>query len=1024
MSDLYWLLIASALVFLMQAGFLCLESGRIRSKNSINVAAKNISDFIISSAMFWLFGFGIMFGESVWGVFGRNEFVFGSTNTPWQVSFFLFQMMFCGTAATLTSGAVAERMTFMGYLAVTAILIAIIYPITGHWAWSGAYDSQAQQGWLEALGFIDFAGSTVVHSVGGWVALAAIMIIGPRLGRFEQGIRLPPGNNLPLSALGVLLIWFGWIGFNGGSTLALTNEVPIIILNTFLSAVWGGLIAAAINYMRDGYVEVGFILNGTIAGLVGITASCHVVTPAAAAVIGAVSGLIVYYGSLIMAHLHLDDALDVVPAHLFAGIWGTLSVALFGDAEKMNTGLSFSQQLGIQALGIVTIGVYCFVVAYGAMWLLNKVLPLRATREDEEQGMNVSEHRATTELFDLLTSMQYQQNNADFSSPVPEEPFTEVGQIARKYNQVINRVNGEIAHRDDALLRFKKSEQRKTAILDSSMDCIVTINQQGEIIEFNPAAERTFGCLKKQVAGKSFIENFILEEDRFAILSSLNIGFSSSAGWVLNRRNSFRLQRDSHNSFPAEITITKAGIDNSNAAKEEFTLHIRDVTRQFKLQERLRFLAYSDPLTSLYNRTYLMDKLISALSRAGKQRSSVGLLFLDLDKFKTINDTLGHKAGDELLCEVANRLTQVSNSTDIVARWGGDEFILILTEDVSEQLVRARAERILQIMRAPVSVKGQLLNIPTSIGISLSDGNTTDADKLIQQADIAMYCAKQKGRDNAQVFAPEMASVVVKKFGLEQEMHEALELGQFSLEYQPKVWGDKSHIIGLEALIRWHHPVKGRVSPVDFIPIAEESNLITKIGEWVIDEALKQQNRWRKIGLKLVPVAVNISGRHLIHDDFVPYISGKLKAYELSGALLEIEITEGVLLQDIERCIAVMKALKALNITISVDDFGTGYSSLSYLKRLPIDVLKIDQSFVDECGKHTEDTTICETIIHLARNLKLVTIAEGVETQEQAELLNQMGCQVYQGYYFYRPMPSSEAATLLHENLSFHKVSQ
>ena len=1016
MSDLYWLLIASALVFLMQAGFLCLESGRIRSKNSINVAAKNISDFIISSAIFWLFGFGVMFGESVCGVFGSNEFVFGATNSPWQVSFFIFQMMFCGTAATLTSGAVAERMTFMGYLAVTVILIAIIYPVTGHWAWSGAYDSQAQQGWLEALGFIDFAGSTVVHSVGGWVALAAIMIIGPRLGRFEQGIRLPPGNNLPLSALGVLLIWFGWIGFNGGSTLALTNDVPIIILNTFLSAVWGGLIAAFINYLRDGFVDVSFILNGTIAGLVGITASCHVVTPAAAAFIGAVSGLVVYYGSLLMERLHLDDALDVVPAHLFAGIWGTLSVALFGSADKITTGLSFSQQLGVQLLGIVTIGLYCFVVAYSAMWLLNKVLPLRASKEDEEQGMNVSEHRATTELFDLLTSMQYQQNNADFSSPVPEEPFTEVGQIARKYNQVIDRVNGEIAQRDDALLRFKKSEQRKTAILDSSMDCIVTINQQGEIIEFNPAAERTFGCLKKQVVGKSFIENFILEEDRSVILLSLDIGFSSSTGLVLNRRNSFRLQRDSHNFFPAEIAITKTGVDNSSATKEEFTLHIRDVTRQFKLQERLRFLAYSDPLTSLYNRTYLMDKLVNALLFAAKQQTKVGLLFLDLDKFKIINDTLGHKAGDELLCEVAERLTRVSNDSDIVARWGGDEFILIMTESVSEQSVRSRSERILQVMRAPVNLKGQLLSIPTSIGISLSDGSATDADKLIQQADIAMYCAKEKGRDNAQVFAPEMATVVVKKFGFEQEMNESLGLNQFSLEYQPKVWVDKERIVGLEALIRWHHPTKGLVSPADFIPIAEESNLIIKIGEWVINEALRQQVEWRKSGLKLVPVAVNISGRHLILDDFVPYISGKLKEYAISGALLEIEITEGVLLQDIERCIEAMEELKALNITISIDDFGTGYSSLSYLKRLPIDVLKIDQSFVDECGKHTEDTTICETIIHLARNLNLVTVAEGVETREQAKLLRQMGCQVYQGYYFYRPMPSSDAAVLLSKN--------
>ncbi|MEL0636670.1 ammonium transporter [Marinomonas sp. TI.3.20] len=1024
MSDFYWLLVASALVFMMQAGFLCLESGRIRSKNSINVAAKNISDFVISTAIYWLFGFGIMFGDSVWGMFGSTEFVFGDHNTPWQISFFLFQMMFCGTAATLTSGAVAERMSFIGYLAVTVILMAIIYPITGHWAWSGAYGGTGQQGWLESMGFIDFAGSTVVHSVGGWVALAAIIIIGPRLGRFEQGIRLPPGNNLPLSALGVLLIWFGWIGFNGGSTLSLTNEVPIIILNTFLSAVWGGLIAALINYFRDGFVDVSFILNGVIAGLVGITASCHVVSPASAAIIGAVSGVVVYYGSLLMERLHLDDALDVVPAHLFAGIWGTLSVALFGDPEKIGTGLSFIQQLSVQALGIVSIGAYCFVVGYVSMRLLNKIMPLRVTIEEEEQGLNVSEHRATTELFDLLVSMQYQQNNVDFSAPVLEEPFTEVGQIARKYNQVIGRVNEEIAQRDEALSRFKESEMRKTAILNSSMDCIVTIDQQGAVIEFNLAAERTFGCLKKQVKGKSFIDSFILEEDRDVILGSLNVGFSSSKGLVLNRRNAFRLRRDLHNFFPAEISITRTKVDNTSVSLEEFTLHIRDVTRQFKLQERLRFLAYSDPLTSLYNRTYLMDKLVRALLFASKQKTSVGLLFLDLDKFKTINDTLGHKAGDELLCEVAGRLAQVSDDSDIIARWGGDEFILMMTKDVSEKTIKQRAQQVLEVMREPVSLRGQLLNIPTSVGITLSCDAKVDADKLIQQADIAMYWAKEKGRDNAQFFQPEMAFAVTKKFGFEQEMHEALMLDQFSLVYQPKVFIDKDHIVGLEALIRWNHPSKGLISPGDFIPIAEESSLIVKIGEWVVDRALKQQSEWRKKGLTLVPVAVNISGRHLTLNNFVSYISEKLAFYSISGELLEIEITEGVLLQDIECCIAVMAELKALKIKISVDDFGTGYSSLNYLKRLPLDVLKIDQSFVDECGKHSEDTTICETIIHLARNLGLTTVAEGVETRQQAELLKDMGCQIYQGYYFYKPMPSSAVSVLLGSQAAVYPSKQ
>lgn len=1011
MSEFYWLLIAAAFVFVMQAGFLCLESGRIRSKNSINVAAKNISDFIISTAIFWLFGFGIMFGNSVTGLFGSSDFFFGEHNTPWQISFFIFQMMFCGTAATLTSGAVAERMTFIGYLAITVVLNSIIYPVTGHWAWSSIYGVSEQKGWLESLGFIDFAGSTVVHSVGGWVALVAIIIIGPRMGRFEQGIRLPPGNNLPLSALGVLLIWFGWIGFNGGSTLEMNNDVPMIILNTFISAAWGGLIAAFINYIRDGFVEVGFILNGTIAGLVGITACCHVVTPGGSVIVGAVSGVIVYYGSLLMERWRLDDALDVVPAHLFAGAWGTLGVAFFGEPEKIGTGLSFFQQLGVQALGIISIGAYCFVVGYISLWLLNKVIPLRASKEQEEQGLNVAEHRATTELFDLLTSMQYQQNNADFSSPVPEEPFTEVGQIARKYNQVIDRVNTEIAQRDEALTRFQESETRKSAILNSSMDCIVTINHAGMIIEFNPAAERTFGCLKKQVQGKSFIEGFVLEEDRSSMQDSLQLGFSASTGLVLNRRNFFRLQRGPNHHFPAEIAITRAKTDTSS--DDEFTLHIRDVTRQLKLQERLKFLAYSDPLTSLYNRTYMMEKLVGALQYAAEQHARIGLLFLDLDKFKIINDTLGHKAGDELLCEVAKRLSAVSDETDVIARWGGDEFIFMITEDASETKMMDRAQKILHVMRDPVYLNDQWLNIPTSIGVSLSNYDDMEADKLIQQADIAMYWAKQKGRDNAQFFASEMANLVTKKFGFEREIREALVSNQFSLVYQPKVLRDKHHVIGLEALIRWQHPTKGMISPSEFIPVAEESSLIIKLDEWVIEQALRQQQEWRDNGLTLVPMAVNISGRHLVSETIVSYISEKLEVYDVPGHLLEIEITEGVLLQDIQRCIEVMTALKALDIKISVDDFGTGYSSLSYLKRLPLDILKIDQSFVEECDTLSEDSKICETIIHLGKNLDLTTVAEGVETESQAKTLKQFGCHIYQGYYFHKPMSDSEIFSLL-----------
>lgn len=1009
MGQNLWLLLSTMLVFLMQAGFLCLETGRTRSKNSINVAAKNIADFLVSAAVFWSVGFGLMFGQSLFGILGSSDLFFGDTQNVNQICFFLFQMMFCGTAATLASGAVAERMTFNGYLGITLILSLLIYPVTGHWAWASAY--LGQQGWLQQLGFVDFAGSTVVHSVGGWVALAAIIVIGPRLGRFQSGVRLPQGSNLPMSALGTLLIWVGWFGFNGGSTLQLNEQVPLILLNTTLSAVFGGILAVFFYYLKHKYFDVAEMLNGIIGGLVGITASCHAVSPAEAALIGAISGIVVFYGSAYMVRLGLDDALGIVPAHLFTGIWGTLAVALFGAPQLLANGLNLWQQLGVQLVGIISIGLYSFVVSYLLMRLLNKYMPLRVSVADEERGLNVSEHNATTELIDLLSSMHQQEREGNFTTPVPEEPFTEVGQIARGYNRVISRVKSEIGQRDSAIVQFQSSEKRKSAILDSSMDCIVSIDHRGNIIEFNPAAERTFGCLKNHVQGRNFFSMFLLEKDQQQAFESLQQMFALSQGLLLNRRNTMQLKRSSEHSFPAEITITTTPLNNGLWI--EYTLHIRDITRQHKLQARLQFLAYRDPLTSLYNRTFLMEKLNVALSTAQQHGLSVALLFLDLDKFKKINDTMGHKAGDELLCEVARRLNLVCRESDIIARWGGDEFVVLMSGNIDQQLVNKRAAAILQVLRQSVKIQDNLFNIPTSIGVTLSVGTEISADKLLQHADIAMYHAKQKGRDNYQVFEPEMAHLASRQFNYEREMRECLESEQFFLVYQPKIYHERSQIVGFEALIRWAHPVEGFISPDEFISIAEDSNLIIQLGEKVIRESLKQLSQWREQGLDLVPISVNLSGKHLISYVLVPFIKQQLASYDIEGRYLEIEITEGVLVHDIERCIRVMAEIKSLNIRISVDDFGTGYSSLSYLKRLPLDVLKIDQTFVQECDVTEEDRQICATIISLANSLDLDIVAEGVETLAQLKQLTDMNCKVFQGYFFHKPLSAEKAGELL-----------
>jgi len=951
-----------------------------------------------------------MFGTSYLGLIGLDKFLYGDSASSFDLSFFLFQMMFCGTAATLMSGAIAERIRFGAYIWLTIILSALIYPVTGHWAWAGLAHPEGV-GWLEKMGFVDFAGSTVVHSVGGWVAFSALLVIGPRLRRFSNKFRFPTGSNLPMATMGVLLIWFGWFGFNGGSTLAFSEEVPAIVLNTCLAAIWGGLTAALIHYVKHKYIDVATVLNGLIGGLVGITAGCHAVSPADSAIIGIVAGLIVYFGTWAMDRMKLDDALGVIPAHLFAGIWGTMAVALFGDAALLGTGLTLTEQLGVQALGVLTIGAYSFGVSLLFIYFLNKYVPLRVSRQEEVVGLNISEHRASTELIDLLSQMEDHQHLGKFTTQVKEEPFTEVGQIAKKYNQVIRKVTGEIDKREAAIIDFKKSEGRKSAILNSSADCIISIDRRGRIIEFNTAAERTFGCLRHQVMQLSFEDSFVLDKDSEMFSDSLENRFINAHGVLLNKKVSLELKRASGQTFPSELTISLA---LSDRYFEEYTLQIRDVTQELKLRSKLNFLAYQDPLTGLSNRTYLMKELRFKILRGREKRHDVVVFFLDLDKFKHINDTLGHKAGDTMLCETAKRLRQVCREEDVIARLGGDEFIVAIDGNLSEDLVKNRAESILEAMREPVELDGKLYRTPASVGISRSHCGNIDVDQMIQQADIAMYNVKMNGRDHYVVYDENLGEQASRYANFELLIKAALEHRQFRLCYQPKV-DKKGRIRSIESLIRWNHPEMGAISPSEFIPIAEDSHLIISIGEYVIECVLEMLCTFQKNSLPLFSTAVNISGRHLLSQELAPFIERCLEKYEISGHLLEIEITEGSLITDIDTCVKELGKLKRLGVSVSIDDFGTGYSALSYLKRLPLDKLKIDRSFVKECHNQSQDLEICSTIINLARSLKLEVVAEGVELKEQVSALDKLGCDVFQGFYFFMPLEEQELSELLSE---------
>ncbi|MGJ8677339.1 MAG: ammonium transporter [Akkermansiaceae bacterium] len=439
--DTLWILLCTFLIFLMQAGFMSLEAGTVRSMNRINVALKNLSDFIISTISFSLIGVVIMFGHGLDGWFGYQAITdFTDTKT---LSFILFQIMFASTTATIVSGVIAERMSFNGYILFSIALAGFIYPIVGHWVWGSSLG--AAPGWLEAMGFVDFAGSTVVHVSGGAAGLAAAMIIGPRFKRFGKNAQDMRSNDPTFAALGTLLIWFGWFGFNGGSTLSFNGEVPLVLFNTLIAGAAGGLCAATVCMCeRGGKLHVAPALTGIIAGLVSITAGALYVEPHSAFVIGSIGGIIAHYATHLLEKLQIDDVVSAIPAHLFAGFWGTLAVALFAKVSAIETlwyGSHLWSRFIVQLLGVTAVGLMVFVLSYLFLSLLNKICPLRVTKEAEIIGLNIAEHGANTETAELLHGMSQQLESHNFNKPLAVEPDTEVGRIGGMYNTVVSEVS-------------------------------------------------------------------------------------------------------------------------------------------------------------------------------------------------------------------------------------------------------------------------------------------------------------------------------------------------------------------------------------------------------------------------------------------------------------------------------------------------------------------------------------------------------------------------------------------------------
>ena len=474
--DTLWVIDCAILVFIMQAGFMCMETGLSRHKNSINVALKNAADFGVAVVVFWIFGFGLMFGKSYNGIIGTDLFFF-KTEQAEYMTYFVFQAMFVATAATIVSGAVAERMKFNGYLIITIIATGIIYPIVGHWAWSSSYlnniDATRQllavtgqvksTGWLTDLGFVDFAGSTIVHSVGGWIALSAVLILGSRIGKYSDANKGKfTGSSFPLAVLGTLILWFGWFGFNGGSNGAMDDAVPLILINTFLAAAFGLLTGLGISFALFKKPDPYYVILGPLAGLVAITAGCNSMTSVTSIFVGVIGAVIAIIVNELLNKFEIDDVVGAVPVHLAAGVWGTLAVGLFSDLEILGTGLTRLEQIKAQFIGIVSIGAFSFFGSYILLKILNYFYPLRVSPLHEELGLNIAEHNATSVEHDLISVLEKQSESGDLTIRGPQDPFTAGGVIGLYYNKLMSKL--ETTEAEKQRWRDRISNEVKLAV--------------------------------------------------------------------------------------------------------------------------------------------------------------------------------------------------------------------------------------------------------------------------------------------------------------------------------------------------------------------------------------------------------------------------------------------------------------------------------------------------------------------------------------------------------------------------------
>ncbi len=607
--------------------------------------------------------------------------------------------------------------------------------------------------------------------------------------------------------------------------------------------------------------------------------------------------------------------------------------------------------------------------------------------------------RRITRPITALENTARALHNFDFGARATVEGPREIAAVAQEFNTMV----------DAQQLNLEQLRIAATAF--ESHECMMITDANHIILRVNSAFTRTTGYASEEIVGRTPL---VLRSDHHDadFYRAMWENIDRTGGWqgeIWGKRNNGEV-------YPKWLTIT--AVKNSQGTVTHYIYTEFDITERKKADEKINELAFYDQLTGLPNRTLLQDRLKLAMVVSTRHKLHGALMLIDLDNFKTLNDTLGHDMGDLLLKQVAERLCACVRSEEVVARLGGDEFVVILTnlgtlENLAVTQAETVGEKILATLNQPYQINEVTFHSTPSIGVTLFKGQHVGVDELLKQADLAMYKAKDTGRNAMRFFDPAMQTLVIEQSKLEAGLRRALKENQFELHYQPQVTID-GLITGTEALVRWNHPERGIVSPAEFIPLAEESRLILPLGAWVLETACTQLTIWAlQPKLCELNLAVNVSAHQFRQADFVEQVLSVIKKTGANPMRLKLELTESLMVQNIEDIIEKMRALKAHGVGFSLDDFGTGYSSLSYLKRMPLDQLKIDQSFVRDVLTDTNDAAIAGTIVKLAESLGLQVIAEGVETKEQRAFLIDAGCHAYQGYLFSRPLPIKDFEMLV-----------